>query len=231
MLKFTTADRLKQIMNLRDLRQIDIVRLCEPYCKTHKVKMGRNAISQYVAGKVEPRQNALYILGQALNVSEAWLMGCDVPMERTLNTATEYLENDADLVRYNPIVHRIPVFGFISAGLPLYAEDHIESYTYTERNGGAEYFALKVKGDSMSAAQINEGDIVIVRKQENVENGEIAVVRVEREDATIKRFKRDGDIVQLIPQSFNPKHQIQIYDLKNTSIDVLGKVMECKIEF
>ncbi len=83
MLKFSTADRLKQIMNLRELRQIDIVRLCEPYCKMYKVKLGRNAISQYVAGKVEPRQNALYILGQALNVSEAWLMGCDVPMERT----------------------------------------------------------------------------------------------------------------------------------------------------
>ncbi len=82
MLKFTTADRLKQIMDLRGLRQIDIVRLCEPYCKMHKVKMGRNAISQYVSGKVEPRQNALYILGQALNVSEAWLMGVDVPMER-----------------------------------------------------------------------------------------------------------------------------------------------------
>ena len=85
--KFTTADRLKQIMDLRELRQIDIVHLCEPYCKTHKVKMGRNAISQYVAGKVEPRQNALYILGQALNVSEAWLMGFDVPMERDDNTS------------------------------------------------------------------------------------------------------------------------------------------------
>lgn len=92
MLKFSTADRLKQLMNLRELRQIDIVRLCEPYCKMYKVKLGRNAISQYVAGKVEPRQNALYILGQALNVSEAWLMGCDVPMERVTPEAEQKAE-------------------------------------------------------------------------------------------------------------------------------------------
>ncbi len=183
-------------------------------CKDLNIKY--STFSEWANGKKYPRIDKIELLANYFGILKS-----DLIEDRTKD----------ELVRYNPVVHRIPVLGFISAGLPLYAEDHIESYTYTERNGGAEYFALKVKGDSMSAAQINEGNIVIVRKQENVENGEIAVVRVEREDATIKRFKRDGDIVQLIPQSFNPKHQIQIYDLKNTSIDVLGKVMECKIEF
>lgn len=140
-------------------------------------------------------------------------------------------DNSVSNSYYNPILHRIPILGRISAGLPLYAEEHIQGYTYTEHNGGGEYFSLRVSGDSMNAAQINDGNLIIVRKQNVVENGEIAVVRVNSEDATIKRFRQDENIVQLIPQSFNPQHQVQIYDLKKTKIDVIGKVVECKILF
>ncbi len=132
---------------------------------------------------------------------------------------------------YNPVIHKIPILGRIAAGLPLYAEEHIEGYTYTEHNGGAEYFALKVKGDSMNAAYINDGSMIIVRRQPEVDNGQIAVVKVDKDDATVKRFRKDGNIVQLIPQSYNPEHQIQIYDLKNTEVEVIGKVVECKVEF
>lgn len=73
----TTANRLKQIMEERGLRQIDILNLAEPYCEKYGVKLGRNAISQYVSGKVVPGQDKLFVLAQALHVSEAWLMGFD----------------------------------------------------------------------------------------------------------------------------------------------------------
>lgn len=63
-----TALRLKQLMKERNLKQIDIVRLAEPYCKENNTRLGRNDISQYVAGKSEPGQHKLYILGKALNV-------------------------------------------------------------------------------------------------------------------------------------------------------------------
>lgn len=82
MKKCTTADRLKQIMSERNLKQVDILNLTKPYCEKHKVKLGRNDISQYVSGKVTPRQTKIYILAEALNVSEAWLMGFDVHPER-----------------------------------------------------------------------------------------------------------------------------------------------------
>ena len=82
--------------------------------------------------------------------------------------------------------------GLISAGLPLYAEQHIEGYTYTDLNHGEEYFALRVKGDSMNAARINDNDVLIVRKQCTVENGEIAVVMVGDNDAVVKRFYQNG---------------------------------------
>lgn len=128
-----------------------------------------------------------------------------------------------------PSMHRIPILGRIAAGLPLYAEQNIEGYTLTDLNGGAEYFALRVTGDSMNAARIQEGDILIVRRQEEVESGEIAIVMVGDEDATVKRFYSTKDTVTLMPQSTNPKHQPQIYDLRKTKIRVLGKVIKIEV--
>ena len=83
MKKENTAIRLKTIMNMRGLRQVDIRNLTVPYCQKYSVKMNKSDISQYCSGKTEPNQEKLFILGNALNVSEAWLMGFDVPMERT----------------------------------------------------------------------------------------------------------------------------------------------------
>ena len=131
---------------------------------------------------------------------------------------------------YNP-THRIPILGRVSAGLPLYAEEHIEGYTFTELNGGNEYFALRVRGDSMNAVKIDDGDILIVRRQDEVEDGEIAVVLVNGEDATVKRFYRSGDMVTLVPQSHNAAHVPQIYDIKKTPVRVLGRVVQNQISF
>lgn len=77
-----TASRLRQIMKERNLRQVDIIRMAEPFCQEYKLKLTKSDMSQFVSGKVEPGQWKLVILGKALNVSEAWLMGYDVPMER-----------------------------------------------------------------------------------------------------------------------------------------------------
>lgn len=206
-----------KLRNLRKSNGYSMDKLAELYNKKFDGKLNKSTISRYENGLQEP------IFTSVKNFAELF------------NVTTDYLTSSTDLptgaVPYNPVMHRIPILGYISAGLPLYADEHIEGYTYTERNGGAEYFALRVKGDSMNASRINDGDILIVRVQPIVENGEIAVVRVNEDNATVKRFKREGDIVQLIPQSYNPEHQIQIYDLKKDKIDVVGKVIECKVEF
>lgn len=124
---------------------------------------------------------------------------------------------------------RIPILGRIAAGTPIYAEENIEGYTFTDLNGGAEYFALRVRGDSMNAARIFDGDIVIIRRQDIVENGEIAAVLIDDQDATLKRFSRSGNIVTLMPQSTNPKYKPFVYDLKETNVQILGLVV--KVEF
>lgn len=124
--------------------------------------------------------------------------------------------------------HTIPILGRISAGLPLYAEQHVEGYTVTDLNGGAEYFALRVHGDSMDALGIRDGYTIIVRRQDEVENGQVSVIMVGEEDATVKRFYANGSTVTLMPQSTNPEHQPQIYDTAKTRIKVIGRVVEVK---
>lgn len=86
----STAERLKQIMNERGLKQVDILNLAAPICARYKVKMNKSDLSQYVSGKTEPSQEKLVVLGMALNVSESWLMGFDVPMSResSMNNTT-----------------------------------------------------------------------------------------------------------------------------------------------
>lgn len=98
MKKYSTSDRLREIMNVRNLRQVDILNMTLPYCKKYEVKMNKSDISQYVSGKVEPNQAKLAVLGMALNLNEAWLMGCDVPMERNSKDYTK--ENTPKIIQY-----------------------------------------------------------------------------------------------------------------------------------
>lgn len=79
-----TSERLKELMALKGLRQIDIA---------EKTGLGKSAISQYVSGKITPKQDKVYILAEGLNVSPTWLMGYDVPMEKEKIPATENPNN------------------------------------------------------------------------------------------------------------------------------------------
>lgn len=96
MKRVSTAKRLNQIMEERNLRQIDILNLVLPICAKYDIKMNKSDISQYVSGKVEPSQEKLVALGMALNVTESWLMGFDVSPERK-DTYTQ-AEKDFDLL-------------------------------------------------------------------------------------------------------------------------------------
>lgn len=104
----------------------------------------------------------------------------------------------------------------------------IEGYTYTDLNGGHEYFGLRVRGDSMDAAGIKDGYVVIVRRQDIVDNGQIAVCLIDGEEATLKRFSQLGNTVTLMPQSTNPDHRPFIFDITKTHVDILGLVVEVK---
>lgn len=96
MKKYSTADRLKQIMLERDMKQVDILNLVKPFCEKYNEKINKSHLSQWVSGINEPNQPKLYILAQALGVSEPWLIGYDVVPERT--DMKKKAEQDADLI-------------------------------------------------------------------------------------------------------------------------------------
>lgn len=176
------------------------------------VGVSEGTVSRWESGDISNmKRDKIFELSKVLHISPLAILGME--------------EN---IFPYSPS-HKIPILGRISAGLPLYAEEHVEGYTYTELNGCAEYFALRVKGDSMTAARINEGDLLIVRRQETAENGQIAVVMVGDDEATVKRFYHDGDTVTLMPQSLNPVHKPQIYNTKTTRVRVIGLVVKIEI--
>lgn len=209
------SQRLREALDARGMKQVELA---------EKSQISKSSISRYLKGDWEGKQSAVYALAKALGVTEAWLMGYDVPMEES----TSVLPVDAE--PYKPTGY-MPVLGRVAAGLPIYAEENIEEYIACDFPNSEDYFALKVKGDSMNAAGINEGDYVIVRKQEIVENGEIAIVLVNGNEATIKRFSRNGNTVVLTPQSHNPEHQVQIYNAGETPVRVIGKVVETRHKF
>lgn len=188
------------------------------------IGVAKSTIQRYEKGTINKvKLPVIESIARRLGVSPNWL--CYKSDEMFSHADIPSYAEAVDLTSY----HRIPILGRISAGLPIYAEENIEGYTMTDLNGGAEYFALRVQGDSMNAVRIQEGDLIIVRRQDEVENGEIAVVLVGDDEATVKRFYATDSTITLMPQSTNPIHQPQIYDLQKTTIRVLGKVV--KVEF
>lgn len=92
-----TSDRIKEIMAEKGLRQIDILNKAKPFCKKYNVKLGRNDLSQYISGKVEPSQKKLTVLAETLEVNEAWLMGYDIPKNAIILTPDDYITIDRNV--------------------------------------------------------------------------------------------------------------------------------------
>lgn len=215
-----TVDRIKELC--KDLKM-------NQQALADAVGIKEDTVSNWFRRKSASYSKYLPQIAEALGTTTEYLLiGNGPKLKRAVSESDTALPIGAEHIDLGTF-HRIPILGRISAGLPLYAEQHIEGYTVTDLNGQAEYFALIVHGDSMNALGINDGYRIIVRRQDAVENGEVAVVMVGDEDATVKRFYATGDTVTLMPQSTNPEHQPQIYDASKAKIRVIGKVV--KVEF
>ncbi|MDD2429695.1 MAG: helix-turn-helix domain-containing protein [Eubacteriales bacterium] len=85
----TVARRLQQAMDEKGYRQVDVLQAVKPYCTKYDIKISKGQLSQYLSGRNEPSQKRLFVLAKALDVSEGWLMGLDVPKERSVTPALE----------------------------------------------------------------------------------------------------------------------------------------------
>ena len=191
-MKFT--NRLRQALEFRNMSQSELSRLSG---------IGKSAISQYLSGEYEAKQENIYLMSKPLNVNPAWLMGFDVPMV------------GGELNR------GIPIIGTIAAGTPILAEENIEDYFVIDNRVNAD-FGLIVKGDSMINADIFDGDIAFIRKQPTLENGEIGAILLDNE-ATLKRFSKTNDSVILQAENSSMTDWPRIYTEGN--IKILGKLV------
>lgn len=214
-----TSERLKQLMAEGKLKQVDILEKCKPFCDKYDITMNKSDISQYVSGKTEPGSKKLTILGLALGVTETWLMGYDVPKEREETLASNIIPL--------PETKKVPLLGTIACGEPILAVENVADYVDMDADTHAD-FALRCKGDSMINARIFDGDIVYIRKQEAVENGEIAAVLIDgtesESEATLKRYYNEGDKIRLSAE--NPMYKDQTFHGESmNSVRVIGKAV------
>lgn len=156
-------------------------------------------------------------------------------LSKALNVSLDYLTDDtiseeqftSNAIPIPDMPVKVPIIGKISAGLPILAIENIEGYEFAPSSyikEGFEYFYLRVSGDSMNL-KFRNGDLVLVQKQDELENNEIGVILVNGFDATVKKFRCENGLVVLEPMSTNPEHQVQIYNPRDTAIKIIGKVV------
>lgn len=210
----TFSNRLQKAMNLKNMKQVDLV---------EKTNIDKSLISNYLKGKYKAKQDNLYLLAKVLNVSEAWLMGYDVPMERN----SEDILNKIGAIPISDIdVTNIPLLGTVKAGYDYLAQENIIDYISFKVDGNDKenYYALNVVGDSMTPL-FNNGDTVIVHKQDDFENGDNCVVLINGEEATIKKVYKGNTGIEL--KAVNPYYPPRVFskeDIKDLPVKIIGVV-------
>lgn len=210
----TFSNRLQKAMNLKNMKQVDLV---------EKTNIDKSLISNYLKGKYKAKQDNLYLLAKVLNVSEAWLMGYDVPMERN----SEDILNKIGAIPISDIdVTNIPLLGTVKAGYDYLAQENIIDYISFKVDGTDKenYYALNVVGDSMTPL-FDDGDTVIVHKQDDFENGDNCVVLINGEEATIKKVYKGNTGIEL--KAVNPYYPPRVFskeDIKDLPVKIIGVV-------
>ena len=171
----------------------------------------RTSIAKIEAGKVDLSQSKIIEFAKALDVSPSYLMGWNS-------------SDDVDLTKIKGIIpikklRRIPILGQIACGNPILAEENYIGYFTADDKYLDSDFCLYARGDSMTGAEIDDGDLVFIKKQSDVDDGEIAAVLID-DEATLKRVYKIADKVQL--RADNPSYPP--IDLDGTqSVIILGR--------
>lgn len=179
----TTGEIIKALRQRKGLSQEELGKL---------VGVKRAAINKYETGLVvNLRRDMIQKLANALNTTPTVIMGFEDEEGNILNFSS-------NLEKLQPM-NKVPLVGQIACGTPILAEENITDYIDLPAHIRADY-ALTCKGNSMIDAGIRDGDVVYIRQQPEVENGQIAAVIVNDDnEATLKRFYRIGDTVTLNP--------------------------------
>lgn len=214
-------ERLKQLRQEAGLSQMEFSKQLKLYIKDSK-GCSKSSINMYERGEREPGIETLEALADYFNVDMDYLLG-----KSDHRNKRAWLDSFASLGAPNliplPKTYNVPLLGEIACGNPILAEQNIiDQIPVPEHIKGAD-FALTCKGDSMINARIFDGDIVYIRQQPEVENGQIAAVLIGSE-ATLKRVYKYADKLVLNPE--NPAYEPLVLsgeELEN--VKIIGKAI------
>lgn len=202
-----TAKRLRNLREAKKMSQNDVAKI---------LGISRTAYVKYETGESRPVRK-LNELSTLFNVSTDYILGNE---DKSINTSNRGV--------------RIPVLGRVVAGIPMDAIEEIIDYEEIPKEMAAtgEFFALKVKGHSMEP-RILDGDVVIIKKQEDVESGDVAIVLVNGNEATVKRVKKQANGITLIATNISvyEPHYYSNEEIEGLPVRILGKVVELRGKF
>ncbi|MBQ8845064.1 MAG: helix-turn-helix domain-containing protein [Clostridia bacterium] len=175
------------------------------------IGISRSTIAMYETGGSEPDLQTLTKIAEFFNTTTDNLLGKITPTNKA---------------------KKIPVLGTIPAGIPIEAIEEILDYEEISEEMAlrGEYFALKVKGDSMLPT-IKNGDVVIVRQQDDAESGKICVVMINGYDATLKEIKKDPNGIWILPHNSNNEFKPTFYtnqEILDTPVRIIGVAVEIR---
>lgn len=209
-----TAKRLQTAMSNANITAQEL---------SNKSGVAKSSISQYVNGSHKPSNISSGKMASVLNVNPLWLMGFDVSM----------IDNNRNAVYSSRKGVQINVLGRVAAGIPLEAiEDIIDTEEISSEMAlTGEFFGLRIHGDSMEP-RMYEGDVVIVRQQDDAESGDIVIAMVNGDDATCKRLMKYSGGISLI--SLNSKYDPMMFtnkEIEEKPVKIIGKVVELRGKF
>lgn len=200
------ADRIKYALNYRKLKPKDL---------SEKTGISRSSISEWLSGKYEPKQDKIFLIAEALNVDEGWLLGLDVPIERKSNISEIYnqLDQNRQLKVYSfaeqqlkeqnkivdyPIKYDVNIYGKMTAGhgsINFDKEHPIKTVTLDYAPPSYD-IAFEVSGDSMHPT-FQDGEVIFVKETKNIHDGMLAAVEI-NDEAFIKKLYIEENRVRLV---------------------------------
>ncbi|MGH2319348.1 LexA family protein [Planococcus sp. SE5232] len=208
-MKTVFGRNLKYLREKRGLEQMELAQLLG--------RKSSSSISEWEKGTYTPKSGVLSDIASIFRVNLHDLMNEDLTIP-------------SNLKEIPPQGVKIPLYGRIPCGSPIPVEEDLEGYLYRSSDGvpGGELLGLRVKGDSMYPT-IPDGAYVVVRRQSTAENGELVVVCINGDNyATLKRFKKQGNTIILMPD--NQQHD-PIVVTEDNSITIIGKVVSYEVRF
>lgn len=199
-------NRIKELRLSKAIKQVDFAKM---------LGVSQATVSGWESEKYQPDRDTLIKMASYFDVSVDYLIG-NSPVKKEKKKGVQ-----------------IPVLGEVRAGYPMEAVENIIDYEEIDEDMAhrGEFFALRIKGDSMEPRFV-EGDVVIVRKQETADSGDIVVALVNGDSATIKKLKRHQNGITLVPS--NSAYEPMYYsneEIMDLPVTILGKVVELRAKF